>query len=179
VARYAAFLRGINLGRRRVTGDELCAPFGDVGLTDVHSFLASGNVVFTAGRRDEDGLRADLEAKLEERLGWPVLVFLRHEDELAEIVGRRPFGAAELAGSEGKPQVILLAATPDPRAAEEAVGLATDGDLLVLEGRELHWLPPAGLSTSQLPVPALERLVGPTTTRTANTLTRLHAKILG
>jgi uncharacterized protein (DUF1697 family) len=38
--RYVAFLRGINLGSRRVTGEELRVPFQNLGLTRVTTFLA-------------------------------------------------------------------------------------------------------------------------------------------
>ena len=63
--RYVAFLRGMNLGRRRVKNPELCAAFEDIGFTNVSAFLASGNVIFDAedpdpsavSRSIEDGLR--------------------------------------------------------------------------------------------------------------------------
>jgi uncharacterized protein (DUF1697 family) len=46
--RYVAFLRGINLGRRRATNEGLAAIFGGLGLTNVKTLIASGNVVFDA-----------------------------------------------------------------------------------------------------------------------------------
>jgi hypothetical protein len=50
--RYAAFLRGINVGGRRVTGQQLCAPIEALGFQEVTSFLASGNVTLaTASTR--------------------------------------------------------------------------------------------------------------------------------
>ena len=41
--RYVAFLRGMNLGRRRIKNPELCAAFEDIGFTNVAAYLASGN----------------------------------------------------------------------------------------------------------------------------------------
>ncbi len=50
--RYAAFLRGINVGGRRVSGEALAGTFEKVpGIVGATSFLASGNVVFTDERR--------------------------------------------------------------------------------------------------------------------------------
>ncbi len=46
MARYAAFLRGMNLGNRRITNDELCRALAGLGLDSPAAFLASGNVVF-------------------------------------------------------------------------------------------------------------------------------------
>ena len=41
--RYAAFLRGINVGGHRVKNTELRALFEAMGFADVHTFRASGN----------------------------------------------------------------------------------------------------------------------------------------
>ena len=49
---YVAFLRGMNLGRRRIKNPELCAAFEDIGFTNVSAFLASGNVIFDADESD-------------------------------------------------------------------------------------------------------------------------------
>jgi uncharacterized protein (DUF1697 family) len=177
VARYAAFLRGINLGKRRVTGDELCAPFTELGFGDVASFLASGNVAFTTDEaRDEDELTESIATALEERLGYPVLTFLRSDRELADIVSRTPFAPDAHERSTGKLQVMLLPAIPDRGAAEAVVDLGSEVDLLEVEGREVFWLPSGGMSQSGLDVDAIGRLVGPVTIRTANTLVRMHAK---
>ena len=76
--RYVAFLRGMNLGKRRITNKELIGHFEAMGLEDVATFRASGNVVFVdpAGET-EAKLQARLEAELDERLGYGVAVFLR------------------------------------------------------------------------------------------------------
>ncbi|MSU46618.1 MAG: DUF1697 domain-containing protein [Lacunisphaera sp.] len=43
---YIAFLRGINLGRRRPEMAELRALFESLKFADVASFIASGNLIF-------------------------------------------------------------------------------------------------------------------------------------
>jgi hypothetical protein len=45
--RHVAFLRGINVGGRRVTMAQLCAAFEALGFAEVGTFLASGNVTFS------------------------------------------------------------------------------------------------------------------------------------
>ena len=47
--RYVAFLRGMNLGSRRIKNDELRAEFEQLGFEDVATFRASGNVIFGRG----------------------------------------------------------------------------------------------------------------------------------
>ena len=52
MTRYVAFLRGMNLGNRRIKNPELAAEFERLGFEDVATFRASGNVVFSLpGRR--------------------------------------------------------------------------------------------------------------------------------
>jgi uncharacterized protein (DUF1697 family) len=48
MTRYAAFLRGVNLGKRTVKSAELKAAFEAMGFADVKTLLASGNVLFDA-----------------------------------------------------------------------------------------------------------------------------------
>ena len=44
--RYIAFLRGINLGKRRLPMSQLRDLFEELGFDDVDTFIASGNIVF-------------------------------------------------------------------------------------------------------------------------------------
>lgn len=175
--RYVAFLRGINLGNRRVRSPALVAHFEALGLAEVATFRASGNVVFVdPAAEPESVLQARLERGLGERLGYDVAVFLRSAAEVAAIAARDPFPAAAIERSRGKPQVVLLGRKPSAEAAREALALAPAGDLMAIEGRELHWLPSVGLSETELDAKALDAALGPGTTRTAGTIAQIAAK---
>src|SRR6185437_13577648 len=115
--RYVAFLRGMNLGNRRIKNPELVAHFEAMGLEEVATFRASGNVVFVdpAGEA-ESRLQERIEAELDERLGYDVVVFLRSADEVAAIAAREPFPADAVEASKGKPQVVLLGRKPSAKA---------------------------------------------------------------
>jgi hypothetical protein len=54
--------------------------------------------------------------------------------------------------------------------------IAPEGDMMVVEGRELHWLPTVGLSETELDTKALDAAVGKGTTRTAGTIAAIAAK---
>ena len=75
--RYVAFLRGMNLGKRRIKNEELRAEFEALGFEDVATFRASGNVIFAAPRQSEGALTKTIERGLGEALGYEVPVFLR------------------------------------------------------------------------------------------------------
>jgi uncharacterized protein (DUF1697 family) len=177
---HAAFLKGMNLGNRRLTNAELRGHFEAIGLTDVATFRASGNVMFgSPERRSEKALTELIEGELATLLGYPVAAFVRTAAQLREIAAAEPFEEALRARLKGKPQVALLQAKPPAGDARKALALAGDEDALALEGRELHWLPAGGISDSKLDLKALERLLGPMTIRTMGTIEQIASKHFG
>ena len=175
--RYVAFLRGMNLGRRRIKNGELCACFADMGFSSVAAFLASGNVIFDAALDDPAGVSARIESGLRQALHYDVPTFLRSADEVRAITRYQPFTAAQLKRSKGKPQVALLSKHPTP--IERAVlELSTAEDRLDIHGWELFWLPSGGMREAELDLKRIAAELGPMTIRTRNTLERLVAKYL-
>ena len=174
-ARYAVFLRGMNLGGRRITNEDLCAAVGALGF-GAQAYQAAGNLVVEAEARGADALRAALETGLAKTLGYAVPTFVRDGPELRAIVERRPFAADALAKSGGKPQVALLQEPPAKAARAGVLALASDDDALVLVEREIHWLPEHGVGRSELDWKKIEKLVGPVTVRTVGTLERMLGK---
>ena len=146
--RYVSFLRGMNLGGRRIKNDELRREFEALGFADVACFRASGNVIFNAEEGDEVVLTGRIEAGLEGSLGYEVPVFLRSAAELLSIAASEPFEASLVAASKGKLQVVLLLDAPTKKQRQDTLDLATDEDRLALDGRELYWLPNGGMSES-------------------------------
>jgi uncharacterized protein (DUF1697 family) len=177
--RVAAFLRGMNLGRRRITNTDLRRHVEALGFVDVATFRASGNVILTApGDNQLDAVAQRLEAGLSEALAYDVPVFARSAEQLRAIAALQPFSADELVASKGKPQVMLLASAPSAAARRAALALAPEGDRFVFERDELHWLPAAGLSDSELDWTALSRAIGPATVRTKGTIELIGQKYL-
>jgi uncharacterized protein (DUF1697 family) len=176
MSRYAAFLRGINVGGHRVKNDRLRSMFEATGFGDVSIFLASGNVIFIAPNEPLAELTARIEAELAERLGYEVATFLRSASEVLAIAARKPFTSAQLQTSKGKLQVAMLSTQSAARVRKEVLALATDADRLAFGKRELYWLPSAGTLDSALDQKALAKLLGPMTFRTKNTIERIAAK---
>ncbi|HXS46790.1 MAG TPA: DUF1697 domain-containing protein [Solirubrobacterales bacterium] len=173
--RYVAFLRGMNLGGRRITNDDLRSHFEALGCDDVATFRASGNVIF---KRDEAAakLTSRLEEGLADALGYEVPVFLRSAKELLAIAAYQPFTAKLLDSSKGQLQVALLVKKPTPTAAKKALAMSTDADRLAVEGRELYWLPEGGISDSELDLKAIAAALGPITIRTRGTIDQIASK---
>jgi uncharacterized protein (DUF1697 family) len=172
---HVAFLRGMNLGGRRIKNEELRAEFETLGFAEVACFRASGNVVFSA-KGSEEKLTTKIEAGLGEALGYEVPVFLRSAKELSALAAHEPFDAAAVEASKGKLQVALLPKKPAAKARKQALAVATEEDRLALEGRELYWLPSGGVSETELDLKTVEAALGPWTMRTMGTIEQIVAK---
>ena len=178
MARYVAFLRGMNLGGRRIKNDELRAAFEGLGFDDVATFRASGNVIFdapTASARRT--LATKIEAGLADALGYEVPVFLRSGERGGG--DRRPRavrGQARSTPRRASSRSRCCPSEPAQAARKEALALATDEDRLAIEGRELYWLPSGGISESELDLKAIEAALGPWTMRTMGTIEQIAAK---
>jgi uncharacterized protein (DUF1697 family) len=174
--RCVAFLRGINLGRRRVPMADLKRHFEALGFADVATFIASGNVVFSSNARDLAKLETRIETHLAKTLGYAVDTFLRRDDEVAAVLAAQPFPDGVPANGG-----IYVALLKRPLPAAQAKGLlacATPTDRFALIGRELHWRREGGVADADIwASPAVRALKLPTMTmRNRTSLQKLAAK---
>ena len=175
MARSVAFLRGMNVGKRRITNEDLVAAVEGLGFGAVSAYQASGNVLFDPG--DVQAPEAVMSRGLQAALGYEVAVFVRTSAQVRQLADATPFSAAELAPTRGKVQVTLLAEAPLRGAAARAEALGSDTDLVRVVGAHWFWLPTGGISDSGLDVVAIERLIGVGTTRTLGTVQRIARKL--
>jgi uncharacterized protein (DUF1697 family) len=176
MSKYAAFLRAINVGGHRITNDELRSSVEAMGLTDVKTFRASGNVVFAADELSPAELTARIEAGLTEALGYAVATLLRSASEVQAIAGLEPFALEQVQASSGKLQISLLAERPSARVREDVLARATANDRLAFGPRELYWLPSGGILDSELDLKTIDSLLGTNTRRTKNTVEQISQK---
>lgn len=119
LTRYLALLRGINVGgRNTVAMADLREAFAADGYEAVTTYIRSGNVLFESDAAP-NSLEDDLEAMLERRFGFPLLVVLRSHGQLRGVVEEAPEGFG------GEPDryhsdVIFLKA---PLSTEQAMGV--------------------------------------------------------
>ncbi len=90
--RYALFLRGINVGgNKKVPMAQLKATLENMGLTDVKTLLASGNVMFTAKKENITAFIKRVAATLEKEFGFTIPVLMREMSRLEEMFASEPF----------------------------------------------------------------------------------------
>jgi uncharacterized protein (DUF1697 family) len=132
MTRYAAFLRGVNLGKRTVKSAELKAAFESMGLTDIKTLLASGNVIFDAS--SGKGLKDKIEAGLKASFGFEIGTVLRTLAELRSMVQSDPYGG--VVESEAAKLHVTLFDEPIPKSLAPK-GIKGDFEVARVTEREI------------------------------------------
>ena len=174
--RYVAFLRGMNLGRRRLEMSRLKALFEELGFKDVATFIASGNVIFSSGERVAKKLESRIAVHLEESLGYSVDTFVRTLDEVVAIANSKPFAED---GSEGITiHVGFLEDALNSTIAKRLANVRTADDEFLVKGREYYWMCRIRTSDSKVwTSPDIKVLKLPTSTmRNMSSVRKLVAK---
>ncbi len=108
---YAAFLLGINVGKRIVKMAALKDAIEQQGYTSVRTVLASGNVRFEAGRATPAAIVKKLEPALEKTFGFRIEVIVRSVPELETMLKADPFKKINV-GKNTRLYVTFLATKP-------------------------------------------------------------------
>ncbi len=178
MSRVFAFLRAINVGGHTVTMARLKVLFEELGLGNVETFIASGNVIFDGGLAKETALQRKIERHLQHALGYEVATFLRTDKEMALLVKCCPFPDEEVAAAKAL-NVALLHAPLSIEAEARLQSLRTDLDVFRASGREVWWLCRVKQSESTFSNSVFEKALGlKATFRGFSTLQRLAVKHL-
>ena len=174
--RYVAFLRAINVGGRTIKMDKLRTLFEALGLANVETFIASGNVIFES---DDDvaTLEQRIDDHLHASLGYQAEAFVRSIADLTRIAAHQPFPESEYTENGATLHIAFLPGKPSTEARQAVLALRSPKDDFQFDARELYWLIRGKMSDSALKGPELTKALGaPTTVRNANTIRRLVAK---
>ena len=90
---YVALLRGINVGGKNIIPmTALRSAFEELRLTDVATYIQSGNVLFSSPEKSPDRLTSRIEQALSKQFGYAARVVVLSHDRLASAVKRAPKG---------------------------------------------------------------------------------------
>lgn len=177
--RYVALLRAINVGGRNVKMDRLREIFVGLGFENVETYIASGNVLFTAVAGSVGELESAIELALGEQLGFGVPTFVADGPRIITAARRAPFDGRW--ATDGMAHHIGALKRP-PTEAERArvAALQTAADEFEFHDLELYWLCHTRSSDSKITPIKLEKALGqPTTLRNRNTLSALAERLAG
>lgn len=160
---YIALLRAVNVGETgKLPMAELKAMCIAEGFEQVQTYIASGNVVFSTDRSEQE-IKAALEQRLQSHAGKPVGVMVRTAQELADILSANPF-------PEAPPNTTVAILLDDPPPADVlTTAKGHQDERLVLGKREIYVAYGPGMGRSKLKIPAAAR----GTARNINTLAKL------
>jgi uncharacterized protein (DUF1697 family) len=179
VTRYVALLRGINVGGKNpIRMPALKACFEEQGFADVGTYIASGNVLFSASGSSR-ALTRKIEQTLATTFGYPASIVLRSRDQMREVVEGAPRGF----GSRPKQHRYDVWFLKEPLTADGAIAAVP-----TREGVDRIWAGDGVLYVARLIERAAEsrttRMIGtPTyrslTIRNWNTTTKVLALLEG
>ena len=174
MARYIAFLRGINVGGNKLVAmARLREVLEDLGYTDVATLLQSGNAVFTASKKPPQVVK-DVETAIEREFGFEVKVIVRTRDELAAAIEQNPFDDADADPSHFL--VTFLSGAPAKDGLAHIDPKAYLPDEFHLVGSHIYARFPSGIGTSKLAAALGSLKIGVTpTARNWNTVKKLLA----
>jgi uncharacterized protein (DUF1697 family) len=168
---YVAMLRGINVGGNPLQMAWLREACGDLGFGDVRTYLQSGNVVFSSRLAAAEAAKK-LKDKIDGRTRLPVPVVVRSASEVKTIVADNPF-LKQKGIDVTKLHVTFLeraVVKPDTARLDKLAGTR---DEYRLAKREVYLLCPVNYGQTKLSNTAIEKVLGPATTRNWNTVTTL------
>jgi uncharacterized protein (DUF1697 family) len=175
VTRFVAFLRAVNVGKRRVAMATARQVLTELGYDEVSSYVNSGNLLFSApgaGPEHEPAVRTALE----EVYGFEITTFVRSATQVRALVTQQPFGAI----AAGHTHFALLTLTPLTEAEKNAVErLSNDHDTVLALGRDVHWLIRSKSTETTLGPGEWKRALpdNPTTARNLTMLTKLVERL--
>ena len=140
MTRYAALLRGVNVGGVNMTMADLADVIRGLGYNDVKTVLASGNVLFTtpdaaAASKDK------LESALRERFGYEAWVHVLTVDAIQKIIDAYPYPR-----SADRHAYVVFVLKPEVRDELLAVPLDSKVEQAVAGGGVVYWTVPKGVT---------------------------------
>lgn len=152
-----ALLRGINLGgHHKVPMAELRRLLEESGLSDVSTYLQSGNAAFDSAE-EPDVVRRRIEAEVAERFGFEVAVVIRSRTQLDQVVADNPFPEAA-ADDPKKVHAFFLVDEPDADTWERFDANAFAPEELGVGDDVVYVHTPGGLGRAKLPDQVVRRL---------------------
>ena len=175
--RWAAMLRAINVGGRKLPMGDLRAFAATLGLEEPRTLLASGNLVFGSSETDAAALEQWLEEEVAGHFGLRTEFLLRSANDLRAVIAANPF----IDAADARPSRLLVHFHREPIPADYVGALEADNkgsERLAAKGRELYVDYTDGVGVSTLDrVMKLARHRRLNTARNWNTVGKLLAML--
>jgi uncharacterized protein (DUF1697 family) len=161
--RYAALLRGINVGGKNLLPmKDLIQLFVAAGCDEVSTYIQSGNVLFSAPAKVTRTLPAVIGEAISKRFGFSIPVILRSAEELGHVASKNPFLAKD--ADPAALHVSFLADAPEAARARKLDPKRSPPDELIVKGKEVYLHLPNGMGRTRLTNAYLDSTLGTVST---------------
>ena len=170
---WIALFRAINVGgRNTLPMKELTDVLAQLGLSDIRTYIQSGNVVFRSSQHNRGALTAKICEAVHASHGFlPATIILKAE-ELAQAITANPFPAA---ATEPKSLHLYFLAQPPAPDLAALNALKASSEAFAIVGQVFYLHAPQGIGRSKLAAGAEKRLGVETTARNWRTVNKVLA----
>jgi uncharacterized protein (DUF1697 family) len=158
MATWVAFFRGINVGGNHILPMKaLAALLAEEGLSDVATYIQSGNVVFRSARATAPALEKRIGAAVSKQHGFQPRVLVLSTAELARAIAANPFPQAD--ADPKQLHLFFLAEKPSSANLDALKALEAGSEAFELIDKVFYLYTPEGFGVSKLATRA-ERHLG-------------------
>ncbi len=171
---YISLLRGINVGgQKTILMADLKVLFEKLGYSNLHTYIQSGNVVFTSEKEKAHDLETQIKTAIKSRFKFDVEALVLELSDLEKIVASNPFDGKKLAERE-RIYLTVLSRKPVREKVAELVGMRNDIDDFEVIDRTVYLLCRNGYAKSAFNNNTIEKVLNVTaTTRNLETMKKL------
>lgn len=172
---YISFLRGINVGgHKKVQMKELKKVYESLGLSQVVTYIQSGNVIFEAENKSESELETLIKDGVHAHFGFEVPVRVLTASNFQKVIDQCPFAPIDLATQGIHYLITFLDKKPSSGAEALLKPYMKSSEKIAIIDKALYLYCPEGYSKTKLGNTFIESKLKVTgTTRNWKTVCRL------
>jgi uncharacterized protein (DUF1697 family) len=171
---WIALLRGVNVnGKNKLPMQALAAELGAIGLSDVKTYIQSGNVVFRGPNKKATSIAAEIGAAIKRKFGFEPQVIAIDGKDLATAAAANPFPESTVE-MDGRTLHLFFLGKAPPRIDHDRVeAIRRQSERWQIKGEVLYLHAPEGFGDSKLAT-QFEKILGvPATARNWRTVSAL------
>ncbi len=151
---YIALLRGINVGgHRKVPMAELRELLTKIGLSNVKSYIQSGNVIFKVAETNIQKIENSIQKSIVNHFGFEVSVMVRTKQQLQKIFDDCPFSKDKKVNS----YFAILSHSPDKDLVQEAYKKTYENEEYEITNECLYFYSKKGYGNAKFSLNYFER----------------------
>jgi uncharacterized protein (DUF1697 family) len=173
---YIALFRGINVGGNNMLPMlELVTMLEELGLSQIKTYIQSGNVVFQSEEGNRVELAQKIGAAIEQRRGFVVQVLILDVNEFKHAIAANPF--ADIETEPNTLHFFFLSSLPEQPDLQAIERVKKDSEQFRLIDNVFYLYAPEGIGRSKLAM-KVETLLGvAVTARNWRTVSKLLAMV--